>query len=347
MKKHARFGSRPWFGPTIVLALCLSSCSKQEFPSDNAQVPVIVTTAQVQLEDYLAPEEIMGTVASGLRAIISAKLSARVLKVLATPGQHVKAGELLVELDSERARAGLDQARALSEQSARELARYQSLLSTGAITKQELESAEVKAKVAQANLHEAESALSDTHISSPYAGVITRKFIEVGDLTSPSKALLEMEDPTALRFESDLPEGLIDKIQIGQTLEIAAGQGRFEGRVIEISPAADENTRSFHIKVSLPQAAGVRSGQFGRLFVPAHQRKIIRVPLSALVQRGQMQIVYVVKNELAELRLIRSGKVFPDSIEILSGLEAGEDLVVSDISNLKDRDAVQIRESRK
>ncbi len=122
-------------------------------------------------------------------------------------------------------------------------------------------------------------------IVAPFDGVITRKLADVGDLAAPGKPLLQMENPDTLRLEADVPEALIGNVKLGDKLavRIAAVTNEIEGTVAEMSPTADPNSRTYLVKLDLPGATGLRSGQFGRVAVPVGEVSAIRVPA---VRRG-------------------------------------------------------------
>jgi RND family efflux transporter MFP subunit len=110
-----------------------------------------------------------------------------------------------------------------------------------------------------------------------------------------------------------------------------------------MSPAADPNSRTFLVKLDLPAVQGLRSGQFGRVAVPVGEVSAIRVPASAVVQRGQMDIVFVVTNGHAELRLVKTGARVVDEIEVVSGLDSGEQIVTDGATTLMDGQPVTVK----
>ena len=140
----------------------------------------------------------MGTVQAQKRAVIEAKVSGKIERLLVTPGQAVKAGERLAELDSGDIQARAAQTRAVREQAAGDLKRLTTLWGQGILSQAEYDSAVARSRVADAAALETETMLGYTRIDAPFDGVITRKFAEVGDLAAPGKPLLELED--ARRF---------------------------------------------------------------------------------------------------------------------------------------------------
>jgi RND family efflux transporter MFP subunit len=306
-------------------------------------VPVRVQT--VQPRQRTATEEVVGTVRSKLRSVIEAKVSGRIARMLVVPGQQVQAGALLVELDAREIQARYDQARALLEQAEREYKRRQALLKDNTISPAEFDAAESQLRVAQAAVQEAETLLTYTKVVAPFTGLVTAKRADVGDLAAPGKPLLEMEDPTTLRLEADVPEALLDKVKLGDKLPVtipAAGL-TVVGVVSEITPVADPASRTFPVKVDLPPAAGLRSGQFGRVAVPVAQLQAIRVPSQAVILRGQMELAFVVSDGRAQMRLVKTGKRLNGEVEIVSGLNAGEQLVVDGAAGLRDGQPVTIQ----
>jgi RND family efflux transporter MFP subunit len=113
--------------------------------------------------------------------------------------------------------------------------------------------------------------------------------------------------------------------------------------VSEISPVADPVSRTFNVKLDLPPTEGLRTGQFGRVSVPVAEVKLLLVPQSAVLKRGQMELVFVAKEGKAALRLVKTGKVLEDRVEVLSGLEEGEQIIVSETTKLTDGQPVTIQ----
>lgn len=331
---------------TIVLVALAAGChQKAESPASGqlAAVPVRVTT--VERKPHLAIEEVVGTVGAKLRAGIEAKVSGRIEKMLVAPGQAVNTGDLLAQLDAREIQARLDQSLALREQYAREHERLRRLLAENAVSRQEFESVESRYRVSVASVSEAETMLGYMKIVAPFNGVITRKLSDVGDLASPGRVLLEMEDPTALRIEADVPEALIRRIKLGNKLivRVSVQDEAIEGIVSEITPAADPITRTFNVKLDVPAGAELRAGQFARLSVPLSESHVLRVPASSVVQRGQMELVFVAVNKQAQLRLVKTGKRIGDEIELVSGVNAGEQVVIEGAARLRDGQPIEVK----
>jgi len=293
----------------------------------------------------MATEEVVGTVRAKLHAVLEAKVSGRLESMLAIPGRTVKEGELLARLDAREIQARLDQALALREQFGRDTERLRGLLAQNAVSRQEFESVESRYRVASASVTEAETMLGYAKIVAPFDGVVTRKLADVGDLATPGRPLLELDNPQLLRLEADVPESLINRVQFGATLSVRASSdaGDIAGVVSEIAPVADPVSRTFNVKLDLPSNGALRAGQFARVTVPVGESRALRVPASAAVQRGQMELVFVVANRQAQLRLVKTGKRIGDTVELVSGVSAGEQVVVEGANGLRDGQPVEVQ----
>lgn len=327
--------------------LLLNACGRH---ADQAADPQKLPTAFVQTQTIesrkrLATEEVVGTVRAKLRASLEAKVSGRIEKMPVALSQIVKENELLAQLDVREIQARLDQTLAQRNQAERELQRFATLFQQKAVTQQEYDAVEARQRIAQAAVAEAETMLGYARIAAPFAGVITRKLADVGDLASPGRPLLELEDPTTLRFEADVPEAFLDRIHLGATLTVRMTSltNEVDGVVSEIAPASDPNSRTFRVKLDLPKSPAWRAGQFGRVAVPLAETTALRVPETAVLRRGQMEIVFLVVNQRAQMRLVRTGKRVGREIELVSGVSAGERVVVAGTADLVEGQPVQVK----
>ena len=331
----------------LIPLLVLSACSRPESPHpEGASLPSLAVGVQLaRLEPHVATEEVVGTVRSKLRAMIEAKVTGRVLEYRATPGTMVTAGDLLARVEVPEIQARVDQAKATLDQAQRDFERQKQLFASSTSTRQEYDAANARVSLAKAGLSEAETMLSYARVTAPFDGVVTRKLADVGDLATPGRPLLEIEAPTALRFEADLPEAILNRIRMGEKMrvQVASVMEPLEATVSEIAPVADPVSRTFQVKLDLPSTPALRTGQFGRVSVPVAETKLLIVPSDSVILRGQMELVFIVREGRASLRLVKTGKKITNGIEILSGLEDGEQLVVRGAAKLVDGQPVTIQ----
>lgn len=327
-------------------ALALTACSpKKEAASPESLPAVPVRAVVVESQARPSTEEVVGTVRAKLRAVIEAKVSARIEALLVAPGQTVKASELLAQLDAREIQAKLDQALALREQATRDLTRARDLMEKKITTQAEFDSAQARERVAAGSLREMETMLGYTKLIAPFNGIVTRKLADVGDLATPGKPIVEMEDPSALRFEADVPEALIGNVKLGAKLPVRVGAvpTPIEGTVVEMAPVADAASRTFLVKLDLPPTEAARSGQFGRVWVATGESQTIRVPAAAIVARGQMDTVFVADKSHAQLRIVRTGKHTDGEVELLSGINPGESVVIESAAQLRDGQPITLK----
>ena len=343
-----RAGSRawmPWLGLPVAIVV-LAGCGKPHEGRNVAQAELPtaqVRTQVVESKALAAFEEVVGTVRASLRATIEAKTSGRITDMPVVLGQTIRTGELLARLDAPEIKARLQQAQAALQQAERDRKRVSVLFDQQAATRADYDAADARYLVAKGAVAEARAMMGYVEILAPFAGVVTRKRADVGDLAAPGKPLLDIEDPSRLQLEADVPEGIAANIKPNVRMTIRLGElnGDLSGTVAEIAPIADPTSRTFRVKLDLPGRAGLMSGQFARLLVPVGETTCVRLPSSAVVQRGQMELVFTVENQHARLHLVKTGRRVNDETEILSGLDAGDSVVVDNPQQLVDGQPVQ------
>ena len=329
----------------LVTVLLISLCAgcRRDQAARSELAPISVRLQTIEAKPHVAAEEVVGTVRPKLHSVIEAKISGRIEKLLVVPGQEVKARELLVQLDAREAKARLDQAIAVRQQAENDLKRYEVLRTKQVVTPADFEAAQSKAQIAAAAAAEAETNLAYGTITAPFDGVITRKLADVGDLAALGKALLEIEDPRVLQFEAAVPEAVINHVKLGARFPVHVVSNELEGIVSEIAPSADVTSRTFLVKLDLPNAIGLRGGQFGRVAIPVSETHVLRAPATAVVQRGQMEFVFIVADHRAQLRIVKTGRRFGNEIELLSGVSAGEQVVTEHATSLIDGQLLEPR----
>jgi len=330
----------------LAALLCLAGCGKphSDHPAKEPEAAAIsVRTQRVETKPIAAYEEVVGTVRAKLRATIEAKASGRILQMPALLGQSLTNGQLLVRLEAPEIQARLDQAGANLQQAERDSKRISSLFDQQAATRSDYESAHSRFLVAKGTLAEAQAMMGYVEVQAPFAGVVTRKWVDVGDQATPGKPLLEIEDPSRLQLDADVPEAVVARIKPGAQMSIRADHsaGDLSGTVVEMAPTADPASRTFRVKLDLTPVTGIMSGQFARLIVPVGETPSMLIPASAVLQRGQMDIVFVVEDQRARLHLVKTGRAFNHEIEILSGLDSGDLIVIHDPQQLSDGQPVQ------
>lgn len=299
---------------------------------------VAVAVEEVSEEVARSRVEVVGTVEAVQRASISARISGQIVEMPLVLGSGVEIGDLLVKISAGEISAKVLQAEAQLAQARRNLARENKLQKEGASTRETVKSLQDVTRIAEAAYTEARTMLDYTTITAPFSGTITRKMANVGDLASPGMSLLEMENSEDLQILAQVPEALLLKVSVGDSLPVhipAAGL-TLMGEVAQVAPAADPMSRTAPVKIKIPVGPDLRVGQFARVTLENSDEMTLVVSESAVIAKGQMDLVFVVEENIAQLRLIRTGVIFGGDVEILSGLEPGELVVVRGAEKLQD-----------
>jgi RND family efflux transporter MFP subunit len=182
-------------------------------------------------------------------------------------------------------------------------------------------------------------------IAAPFAGIVTAKSVASGDLANPGEPLLTIERQDGYRLEAAVDESKVSGVRPGQNVRFAieATACDANSRVSEVVPMVDAASRSYIVKVDLRSCSGLRSGMFGRAWFPLGTRQVIALPTAAIIDRGQLQSVFVVDAETARTRLVTTGERANGQVEILSGLGAGEKVVTPIPAGLGDGTRVETR----
>lgn len=219
-------------------------------------------------------------------------------------------------------------------------ARYMQAKSSAARAQAMVETAAAQVRRVEAALSSAKVTRKDAVVSAPYNGIITGKKVEVGDLASPGTPLLTMDTLEEYRVDMVLPETHLENVQIGLQVKVSVpslGSETTEGTVRTIVPTADQRTRSFLIKVALPQQLPLKTGMFARVRIPLGEVSKILIPAEAVIYQGQLTALYVVDPEgFARFHLVRLGRKYQDRVEILSGLQTGDRYVARPDHRLTD-----------
>lgn len=330
---------------SAVLFLC--GCKEEEHQGTaRERLPQVeVTVAQVRQVPVADQRELLGTVESKYRAEISAKVSGTITDLPVVLGSEVAKGELLLQISAGEIDARLQQSQAQLHQARRNLEREKKLLAKNAATPESVKSLGESLAIAEAAYQEARVIQSYTRIEAPFAGRVTKKLVNIGDLATVGKPLLNIEDESLMQVTTDIPEALILKVKQGEVLSVAIPSAGLTvtGTVAEVAPTADPATRSGQVKLTIASNPDLRSGQFARVTLAMQEAKTLTVPGDALVNLGQMERLFVVDDGKARLRLVRSGKRYGDNIEILSGVNPGEQVVISGQQQLRDGQPITVR----
>lgn len=332
-----------------LVALAASACREKAAERAPAAQRKLETTS-VTRRTAPGRVEVEGVVVGKLEAVLSSRLSARVAQVSAVPGETVRAGAVLVRLEEretegavESARAAVEAARASLEAARRNRVRFEKLAERGAAAAIELDRArqdEAAAAAAvaagEAGRRRAEADRGQALLSAPFDAVVVEKMVSPGDLAAPGRPLVRVASLAGRRVEAAPGEEQAARLRPGETLEIEIAGRAVTGRVSEIVAAVDPATRRRTVRVDLPEGFEPAVGSFARVILPGPEAPRLFVPEKAVVARGGLEMAWAVGSDgIVALRYVRTGSRAAGSVEVLSGLEAGERVVVDPPADLE------------
>ena len=347
------------FLPLALALLLLPSCSKKSPEGEGegteegaANIVAEVTVTRLGRSDIESTLSVSGTVSAlpNQDVRVSSLVPGRVARMMVAEGDHIREGQVLAKIDDrpfrdqvQQAQAAVDQAKANLENSSLNLQRNERLLERGIAARKDVEDARTQASVNKAALSQAEAALSlvrlnlaRTEVRSPLTAMIVKRLLSVGEQVDGTAAqpVFEVASTSEVELFGNVPALYLDKIRLGQTLEISteAFPGKtFQSHVVAISPAVDPATNVGLVRIRMANGAGLlRLGMFLTAQVPLEtHRNALVAPLEAVYrdQDGNPEI-YRVQGEKAEAVPVKLGLETKDRIELLSGAQEGETIIL-------------------
>ncbi|WP_429107582.1 efflux RND transporter periplasmic adaptor subunit [Aeromonas media] len=303
------------------------------------QTEPLLTVAPQPVTDWLTLD---GTVSAIHQGTVAAQTSGRVSRMLVDVNDEVVAGQPLLEISGKEqfaavtgAEARLARAQAQQVEAERQLARFQALIAKGVITRAQLDNAEASDRAARAEVNAADAALTQareaygyTRILAPYAGVVTKRLVELGETVSPGTPLLSGFSLDELRVEVELPQSALALAGQPADVQVLLPDGK------TVTPAkltrfnyADSQSHAFRLRLDLPpQTAGVLPGMWLKVQLKQGERQVLQVPDRALLRQGEFNGVYLQQPAGWALTSVRVGHCLAGQCEILAGLQAGDKL---------------------
>lgn len=342
----------------LFAATLIAGCGGPEDHAPKAAKPRVVQArvGTATLVKTAAYHPTPATLVAENQVQVASRLMGYLRAIHVVEGQGVGVGQKLFSVDPvdvegqvEQARAGVKQAEDALADARLEYKRFEALFKEEAVTRQQFEKVKLQYDLAESRLAQARAGhntasgqLRYATVTSPIAGVVTKKLANTGDLAAPGHPVLVVENPGKLQVETQVPEAVLGGLKPGaQVLVEVDGQAKpLAARVARISPAADPLTRTFLVKLDVA-ASGLKSGLFARALFPQGEREALTVPASALVNRAGIAGVFVVGQDgIAQFRMVRPGEARDGTLEILSGLGAGERVVTGGADKLESGDKV-------
>ncbi|MFN4290066.1 MAG: efflux RND transporter periplasmic adaptor subunit [Permianibacter sp.] len=352
MKRHTHL-HRTLLAASVVLGLgVLAGCGQQgpEQAAEAVAQPLLLTSADLVVlgtGELGTGPVISGSLQPEKQADLRAEVSAVVMQVFKHNGDKVQKGDLLVRLDDTYLRENLASAEEAErasqqafDQAQRQFERLKTLSSTGAVSTQNLEDAEIRRNNAQSDLAaakarvvQARQQMEKTEVRAPFAGIISERSVSNGDTAQVGKALLKVIDPNSIRFEGFIAADQVNEVKVGNPVSFRVngyGEQVFEGLIERVSPMANPATRQVEVAVKLQSKTGALvAGLFAEGRVQTSSRASLMLPETVLVREGDNHYVWRVADGTLQKVSVELGEkdVRHGHYEIKNGLAAGDQVL--------------------
>jgi RND family efflux transporter MFP subunit len=323
------------------------------------QAAVPFATTDVTYE--VAPRERIwdGRIEAVNQATVSAQTSGRIAELPFDVNDFVDAGEVIMRFtDTEqraaltRSQASLEDGQARYAQADQDFARVSSMFENGTVSQARFDQAKANRDAALARLNAARSGvetakeqLEYTVVRAPYAGIVAKRHVELGELVSPGQPLITGLSLQSLRVNVDVPQSMFHSIRTIGKAFVYVGDERIEGVALTFFPVADAAANTFRVRVDLPDgSATLYPGMFVKVGFVVGETKRLLIPAEAVVRRSELSAVYVASDDQVSLRQVRLGRRYGDSVEVLAGVSEGESVATDPVSAgifLKDQPGVK------
>jgi RND family efflux transporter MFP subunit len=311
----------------------------------GAAVPF--STAEVTYE--VAPRERIwdGRIEAVNQATVSAQTSGRIAELPFDVNDFVDAGKVIMRFtDTEqraamtRAEAALQEARARFAEADQEFNRVSNMFDNQTVSRARFDQAKANRDAAQARLNAARSGVATakeqleyTVVRAPYAGIVAKRHVELGELVSPGQPLITGLSLQSLRVNVDVPQSMFHAVRTIGKAFVYIDDERIAGKELTFFPIADTAANTFRVRVELPDgSATLYPGMIVKVGFVVGETKRLLIPAAAVVRRSELSAVYVASEDRVTLRQVRLGRRYGDSIEVLGGLTEGESVATDPVS---------------
>ncbi len=278
----------------------------------------------------------------------SSEISGRIVSVLVKEGSRVSAGQTLATIKRDAIEVDVTQAQNNLQNAIIDNQRYENAYKTGGVTKQQLDNSRLQLKNAQAAVRAQSVKVNDTNIRAGISGTINKKMVEPGTVVSPGTSMFEIVNINSLKLSVLVDESQVGKIALGQevaiNVNVLPGES-FSGRITFIAPKSDASL-NFPVEIEVQNRGNLKAGMYATATFKtnhgAETQNMLTVPAEAFVNGVSSGQLFIVNNGIAKLIKVQTGKVYGDKVQILSGLNGGEQVVTSGQINLDNGSKINI-----
>jgi len=335
----------------LAISLVLISCgsdTKEVETINTASVPV--TVSSVNSENNNPFFTVSGKIEAANQIKLTTRSSGFIDHIYVNVGDKVKKGKLLISIDNsdlqaKRAQinANITQAQAAFNIAEKDYNRFKQLFNDNSASQKEMDDMTANFEMSKARLeaanqlkNEINSQFKYVNLTAPFDGVITNKFMEVGDLANPGMPLIALESPGDFEVSLWVPESEISQIKTETKVAVLVKSinQTIKGTVTEVSTSAHNTGGQYQVKITLEKTElQILSGMYTTIKFPSEKKSTtntVLIPTNVIVKNGQLSGIYTVsQSQTALLRWLRLGKTYGDKVEVLSGLNSEEQYIVS------------------
>lgn len=331
----------------LLLAAVLSACGAEEEVKEEEKYAVPVETTTVIQGDVSSFYSTTATLEAPQEANVVTRISGLIESINVEEGDRVTKGQLLAVIDAKRQRFELARSQAEVEIIEQELNRLKKMSNKEFFSADSMAKLEYNLQAAIAKRDLAALQVQESMVRSPIDGVIATRFVKAGNMAKEFDELFYVVDQDELYGIVHLPEQQLQSLRLGQDAQIFANKHTNEtvhAKVLRISPVVDAQSGTFKVTLSVPnQKATLKAGMFTRveLRYDTHNN-VITVPYNAVVNQDNEFALYVIDGDNATRRAVSLGYREADTVEVVAGIEPGEQIVIRGHQNLKDQSLVEV-----
>lgn len=331
----------------VILALGLAGCGGKPPEQKKEEAAVPVETAKVAVGPIDAAYRGTATLEAEEEATVLAKTTGVIEEILVEEGRRVRAGQVLARLETQRLKLEVARAKAEADKAQENFDRNTRIFEKHLISKEMYDQSRFTLEAARAAYHIARLTLEESEIRTPISGVVSARFIKLGNQIQPGSPAFRVTQMDALHAHIYVPERDIHKLAPRQVVSLALDawpEKTFRGSVLRVNPVVDAGTGT--VKVTVEMAANqpqLKPGMFGRVEILYDRRDAaVLVPKDAVITEDAAQSVFVVDNGKARRRAIKVGYSDSANYEVIDGLRSGDEVVTTGQANLKDDARVHV-----
>jgi len=314
---------------------------------------VSVSVTEVRERAFSDIVEALGTANANEAVTVTAKISDTISRINFESGDLVEAGDVLVELTDTETAADLEEARATLRETERDIERIRDLTDRGVAPRSRLDEAIAEQERAEARVAAIEARLADRIIRAPFAGVVGLRQVSLGELVRPGDPVAQLDDVSIIKLDFTVPERFLSVLAPGMTVlaqSPAFPDAVFEGRISQLDSRVNPITRAITVRARVDNAdARLRPGMLLTVQVERDRRTSPAVPETAVGRMREDAYVFVVKEgergTTASQRVVSLGRRSDGEIEVISGLDVGEQVVAEGIHRVRDGAPLSIVET--